>query len=375
MPRCSASPAPRAAGAAAGGAPGRPDAYDLHGIPLAVSGWEPAAAAIHARLERLPAARPGPHDADGIEIEIVAGEAAAALARRRPAGARPVYDPPQGEVVYADGEDLLYIEHGASADGDGGGRRLVALCEPAAGRARLGLRQLPEAGSEDAWYLSHPLFTVPLAEILKRRGLYMLHAAGVARDGRALLLPGTSGAGKSTLAVALVRAGLDLLGDDTLFLARGPEGLRGDRNGGDLRNHQNGGGDLRLLAFPDEIDLTPQSVGLLPGVAPLLSSRPGWQKSQLAAGRLEGCRIAWETRPAVLVFPRVAAGGTESRLTEIDPFEALLELAPNVLLTEPRSSQAHLDALGELAQASRCYRLETGRDLGAAAARLADLLA
>lgn len=353
MPRCSASPRAEAAGA-----PRACRAYDLHGVPLAVSGWGPAAAAIHARLERLPAAAAPPRlgGPAGVSVEILEG-GAAGLARRRPAGARPVYDPPDGEVVYSDAQDVLYIEHGSAAHG--GGRRLAALCEPALGRARLGVRPGLAPGSQDAWYLSHPLFTVPLAEILKRRGLFMLHAAGVARDGRALLLPGTSGAGKSTLAVALVRAGLDLLGDDTVFLARAE-------------------GALRLLAFPDEIDLTPQSVellvGLLPEVAPLLESRPGWQKSQLAAERLAGCRIAWETRPAVLVFPRVAAGRTESRLTEIDPFSALLELAPNVLLTEPASSQAHLDALGELAQASRCYRLETGRDLAAAADRLASLL-
>ena len=357
MPRCSASPRAEAAGA-----PRAPRAYDLHGVPLAVSGWGPAAAAIHARLERLPAAAapPRPGGPAGISVEILE-DGAAGLARRRPAAARPVYDPPDGEVVYSDAQDVLYIEHGSVAQG--GGRRLAALCEPAFGRARLGVRPGLAPGSQDAWYLSHPLFTVPLAEILKRRDLFMLHAAGVARDGRALLLPGTSGAGKSTLAVALVRAGLDLLGDDTLFLARGSDS----------------GGALRILSFPDEIDLTPESigllVGLLPEVAPLLESRPGWQKSQLAAERLEGCRIAWETLPSVLVFPRVAAGRTESRLTEIDPFSALLELAPNVLLTEPASSQAHLDALSELAQASRCYRLETGRDLAAAADRLAGLLA
>jgi hypothetical protein len=54
--------------------------------------------------------------------------------------------------------------------------------------------------------------------------------------------------------------------------------------------------------------------------------------------------------------------------------EALLELAPNVLLTEPRSSQAHFDALAALAAASDCYRLETGRDLPAAARLLRKLL-
>jgi hypothetical protein len=37
-------------------------------------------------------------------------------------------------------------------------------------------------------------------------------------------------------------------------------------------------------------------------------------------------------------------------------------LAPNILLTEPRACQAHLDILGRLARESVCYRLDTGRD-------------
>jgi hypothetical protein len=58
----------------------------------------------------------------------------------------------------------------------------------------------------------------------------------------------------------------------------------------------------------------------------------------------------------------------------MDAEEALLELAPNVLLTEMRSSQAHLDALADLVGASACYRLETGRDFAALATSLSHLL-
>lgn len=53
--------------------------------------------------------------------------------------------------------------------------------------------------------------------------------------------------------------------------------------------------------------------------------------------------------------------------------EALLELAPNVLLTEPRSSQAHLDALAGLVERCACYRLATGRDLDGAVHLLSGL--
>jgi hypothetical protein len=58
----------------------------------------------------------------------------------------------------------------------------------------------------------------------------------------------------------------------------------------------------------------------------------------------------------------------------LSPGEALLELAPNVLLTEARSSQAHLDVLAELVERSDCYRLATGTDLQGAVELLGALL-
>ncbi len=45
-----------------------------------------------------------------------------------------------------------------------------------------------------------------------------LHAAALAIDGQAVVLPAGGGAGKSTLAAALVHNGFDLAGDDTVFL-------------------------------------------------------------------------------------------------------------------------------------------------------------
>jgi hypothetical protein len=247
-------------------------------------------------------------------------------------------------VVYDDAADRLFIGYGP---------RLRVLCEPGQGRACASAAGMEE---EDLWSLSHPLFTLPLVELLKRRGLYGLHAGGVCRGGRALLLPGTSGSGKSTLTLALARAGFGLLGDDTLFLARRPEGLR-------------------VLAFPDEFDLTDQTVSFFPELKPLAGEArlAGWRKRQVRVERAYGAPVVWECAPAVLVFPRVA-GVRQSELTPLSPGEALLELAPNVLLTEPRSSQAHLDSLAELVTASRCFRLATGTDLEEAVRIVEDLL-
>src|SRR5947209_1839868 len=212
---------------------------------------------------------------------------------------------------------------------------------------------------EDLWALSHPLFTLPLVEMMKRRGLYGLHAGGVCRDGRALLLPGTSGSGKTTLTLALARAGLGFLGDDTLFLR-----FPGDWSQG-----------LEVLAFPDEFDLTDETVALFPELRALLDGeRPdGWRKRQVRPERAWGAGVAWRAAPALLVFPRVA-GRRESTLAPMDRGEALLELAPNVLLTDPGSSQAHLDALAGLVARSECWRLATGTDLDGAVREVTELL-
>lgn len=57
--------------------------------------------------------------------------------------------------------------------------------------------------------------------VLRTRGLYHVHAAGVvAPDGRAWLLAGESGCGKSTIAYALARAGWRVLGEDGVLLQR-----------------------------------------------------------------------------------------------------------------------------------------------------------
>lgn len=315
------------------------NSYNLHGLRLAVTGWEEAAAALHGRLERLAEETVGEPD---LLFEIGVGPAAAE-GLERPERGRPVYEPPVGEVLFDDAADRIWI-------GLGPDRR--AVCEPARGRARLWARH---GSGEDLWLLSHPLFTLPLVEMLKRRGLWALHAAGLQWNGTSLVLAGVSGAGKSTLAIALARAGFSFLGDDTLFLAPGP-------------------GGLRLLAFPDEVDLTDETAAFFPELATLRGEprREGWRKRRLRAEEEYGAPLAGEVAPGLLIFPRIS-GREESALAPLDPGEALIELASNVLLTEPASSQAHLDALAALAAASSCWRLETGRNLDHAVGLLREL--
>ena len=62
-----------------------------------------------------------------------------------------------------------------------------------------------------------------ISELLRGRGLYFLHAAGLSGPDGDVLLCGQSGTGKSTLTVALVRQGWSYLSDDFVFLRSSPD--------------------------------------------------------------------------------------------------------------------------------------------------------
>jgi len=57
-------------------------------------------------------------------------------------------------------------------------------------------------------------------------GLCALHAGALARDGKALLLPGDAGHGKSTLSAGLAARGFEMLSDDTTLLTGTPPIVR-----------------------------------------------------------------------------------------------------------------------------------------------------
>lgn len=303
--------------------------YDFHGIGVKVCGSESILAGLASRLGQLPQS-PGPASELRFEFESAATVSAHRI-HKPPGKERPFYSPLVGEAIYFPECDELYLDYGG---------RVRVLCRPAEGRCILSLLQ-PEL--DQLWLATHPLFTIPLIEMLKRRSKFNVHAAAFARNGRALLLPGTTGAGKSTLTVCLLRAGLDFLGDDMAFLEDSIP--------------------LRVLAFPENIDITETTATFFAELKELTQKplRPGWPKHEIQSTDFFASRIAWCTEPSAVVFPQIG-NVAESSLTPISSDEAFQALAPNVLLTEMQSSKAHFAALARLANDVPCYRLRTGRD-------------
>lgn len=319
--------------------------YGFHGLRIQIQADEPSLAGqLHGRLRQF-AAPPGP-PADLTFIYRGVEHAGAHWVTAPPPEARPVYEPQIGAVLYADADDSYYITFE---------ERIRVACRPADGLVEVSYLHSELAGQ--SWYVSHPMLTLPLLELLKRRGYYSLHAASLSVEGRGLLIAGKSGAGKSTLTLGLMLAGFDFLGDDMVFLVREPAGLR-------------------MLAFPDEIDVTDETAGLFPELRHLLEQPKthGWHKRQVWAEQLPGVTLAYQARPAALIFPRIAHTA-HSAIEPLAPGAALMELAPNVLLTEAASSRAHLETIAELVRSTACYRLHTGRDLAEAAACLRGVLA
>jgi len=310
---------------------------DFHGLRLGLSADDAVATALDARFARFRQVPSGPCDLRFDFRKIRAGEH---LAPERQPDARVIYESAMGQVLYSEHADRLTISSVWPIHAD---------CEPRSGKTVISVEG---AVDEHLWALAHALLTIPLIETLKRRGRYNVHAAGVALAGKGLLMPGSSGSGKSTLALALARAGFDFLGDDMTFLVREAEALR-------------------ALAFPEAFDLTDDTLRLFPDLADLQEApkQPGWPKHQLRAEDRFGAQIAWSCRPVALVFPRVS-GRRHSALAPMESDQALLEILPNVLLSEPASSQQHLDVLGRLVASCACYRLETGTDFDEVAALL-----
>jgi hypothetical protein len=201
--------------------------------------------------------------------------------------------------------------------------------------------------SEQLWLATHPLFTIPLIEFFKRQALYIIHAAGFRGNGGVIVLPGSSGAGKSTLSIAFLRAGFQFLGDDMLFLQEESQGRAAPE----------------VLAFPEDVDVTDQTAAMFSELASLIGTlrAAGWPKHQIVAENVYRVPIAWRGQARALVFPRIG-DSDESSLAPMDKTAAFLALAPNVLLTDPPSCQAHLRLLEALVRTAPCYQLSTGRD-------------
>ena len=160
-----------------------------------------------------------------------------------------------------------------------------------------------------------PLFEWGLNWSIAMQGhqFLMLHAAGVERNGKVLLLPAWPGAGKSTLCAALVSHGWRLFSDEFGLVRHG---------------------DGQLLPLPRPVPLKNRSIGVIREYAKnaeLGPDFPGTRKGTVAHLRTPDASVeqaSLAAPPGWLVFPRYRAGAS-LRLEAIPKAQAFLKLANN----------------------------------------------
>jgi hypothetical protein len=304
--------------------------YCFCGTKLEILCSPDIAACLDARFRMLP---PEGERTETARFDFQAAIQPSQHAIKRPQGnGIAVVETPKGEACYFRETDEIYLSFGQG---------VRALCKPRSGCA---LFSIVESEPENLFVASHLVLTILVVEILRRRGWYSLHAAGFSENGRAILLPGTSGAGKSTLAVALLRAKFDYLSDDMVFLGRSPEGLV-------------------VSGLVEDVEVSDQTIRYFPELDFLLRAPKsnGFLKRQVRGDEVFDTKVVAKAHPIAIILPRIS-GKESSVMTRIESDEALLEIVPNVLLTEERTCQSHLRVLADLVKQTACYRLDTGQD-------------
>ena len=317
--------------------------YLMHGIALEVQAEQAVADAMDLRLRDF---RTDDGAAADVRFEFAVDGASVATAPDGPA--RSVYETPHGSLYYFPDADALCGELGG----------VWLRCDPGRGTA---LVRTSKFAGRQLYFATHPLATISLMELFERRGRFSLHAACLAGpDGRGVLLAGPSGSGKSTLALALARAGMSFLSDDVVFLAP---------------HADSGQGAVRVLGFADTIGLPDHAAGRFSEMSSRLDAlaADGFPKPLGLVEELFGTPGLQACEPCAIVFPEVVRH-RPSELSPLDPGEAIVRLAPDVLLTEPGATQAHLRAIAALLDQVRCYALRSGTDLGRAAELIRGLI-
>jgi hypothetical protein len=202
-----------------------------------------------------------------------------------------------------------------------------------------------------SWHQARPLQTL-LLTWLADRGLTVVHAAMVARDGRGILLAAPSHSGKSTVTAICAAAGFDVLGDEAIALE-----VRGGRTYGHTVHAA-----VKLRAA-------------------------GLERHPLLAGRTVSCGAPWldETvcflgevfpqqvvptaRIAALGFPALA-DGPHSTFAPLRRGAGLRILTGCILSVEPGNVLASFEAVGAALAHLPAYRVSLGQDT----ARIPDTL-
>lgn len=174
--------------------------------------------------------------------------------------------------------------------------------------------------------------------------ILVIHAASVARDGRAAILPAPPGSGKSTLCAALVNRGWRLLSDELTLIRLDTGQIMGLARPVNLKNASI---DI-IRAYAPDAFLTRPVLDTTKGTVALMAP------SQTSVEAVD----EWAD-PAWMILPRYRAGAA-AELSPMGSGTAFLQLADNAMNYHVMGSRG-FDTVGRLVDRCRNYRFEYSR--------------
>lgn len=197
------------------------------------------------------------------------------------------------------------------------------------------------------WPLEHykQAIFITFYQHLRRRGLHLVHASAIGRNGKVMLIAGSSGAGKTTTMLTCVRAGFEFLGDDTTLVQSAP------------------GDGVQAVSLLNTVNVTDQTLAWFPELVPHLSDKTNLKGKRLALvdDVYPGC-VALNGTVGLILVPEV----TSQARTTVQPASkaALLSamLPYSLDLQDAAMAREHLEFLARLLETHPSYRLLLGQD-------------
>lgn len=204
----------------------------------------------------------------------------------------------------------------------------------------------------------HNFLQIGILYILSYRRIFLLHAAGLVREGAGYLLLGDSRSGKSSITLSLVRQGWQYISDDALLL-------------------KSSEGRAEVSTFRKEFYLDTVLVHNYPEIDPYLgrSTNGDSNKRFLDVDLVYPDRFCPSGFPKVLIFTCIVPQ-FESKLVPLDQTAALIELTKqsSSIFFNRRTAQVHFEMLKQLVYQTDSYQLLAGRDLYKEPEKISDVL-
>jgi hypothetical protein len=195
-----------------------------------------------------------------------------------------------------------------------------------------------------------------ICELLRWKGLYVIHAVALERFGKGIMIAGKPGLGKTTAGLSLLRAGYGFISDDFPILRAKEK-------------------QVELLTYHDRIDVREKTLGFFPELQTIsLTQRDGSSKNSFYVNDLfPGTKV--NCCPCNLVlFPHVVPE-KRSYLEPIPKYQALKELLPQGLQVQDKEiAKREFQLYSTLVEHTPCYRLHYGEDRWDLAALLDPIL-